>query len=115
MVSKMHDSAYRGGPKPAKDELEVILPPILMLETPEVEDIARAIWQRQRDALGPDAIARDVEWRDQSIPAKFWNEFLRDAEAVLRLLHKKHIDYHDPRPVVASPSSVLVDESDARS
>ncbi len=63
-------------------------PSILSLETPKAEDIARAIWQRQRDALGPGAIAYNAEWRDQSIPSRFWDEFLLDAYAVLSLLYR---------------------------
>jgi len=58
---------------------------------PNSEDIARAIWRRQRDALGPDAIACSVEWGDRSMPSKFWNEFLLDADAVLSLFDKKRV------------------------
>ena len=70
---------------------------ILTLRTPNVEDIARAIWQRQHDALFSDAITHNVKWRDQSIPSKFWDEFLLDAHAVLSLLYKKHIEYQNTR------------------
>jgi len=62
-----------------------IYPLILSSTLPSSEDIAKAIWRRQRDALGADAIAHNVEWRDQSMPAKFWDEFLLDANAVLSL------------------------------
>ena len=68
---------------------------LLTLETPSVEEIAKAIWQRQHDALGSDAIFCNVEWRDQSIPSKFWEEFLLDAQAIISLLYKKHIEYQD--------------------
>jgi hypothetical protein len=61
------------------------------LALPNSEDIARAIWQRQRDALGPNAIAYSVEWRDRSMPSRFWNQFLLDADAVLSLFVKKHV------------------------
>jgi hypothetical protein len=70
---------------------------ILTLETPDVEEIAKAIWQRQHDALAPDAVYNNLRWRDQSIPSKFWDEFLRDAHAVLGLLYKKHIEYQRTR------------------
>ncbi len=65
------------------------------LALPDSEDIAKAIWQRQREALGPDAIAYNVEWRDRSMPSKFWNEFLLDADAVLSLFGKKHVHPRD--------------------
>jgi len=70
---------------------------ILTLETPNAEEIARAIWQRQHDALVSDAIFHNAKWRDQSIPSKFWDEFLLDAHAVLSLLYKKHIEYQNTR------------------
>jgi hypothetical protein len=70
-------------------------PSILMLETPNVEEIARAIWQRQHDALVSDAISYNVKWRDQSIPSRFWDEFLLDAHTVLSLLYKKHLEYQN--------------------
>ena len=72
-------------------------PLILTLETPNIEEIARAIWQRQHDALGPDAIFSNAKWRDESIPSKFWDEFLLDAHATLLLLYKKHIKYQNRR------------------
>lgn len=78
-------------------------PSILSLETPKAEDIARAIWQRQRDALGPGAIAYNAEWRDQSIPSRFWDEFLLDAYAVLSLLYEKHIIHENTRCDIAEP------------
>ena len=67
-------------------------PLVLTLETPDLEEIARTIWQRQHDALGTDAITYHAIWRDQSVPTKFWDEFLLDAQAVLSLLNKKHIE-----------------------
>jgi hypothetical protein len=70
---------------------------MLTLKTPEVEEIARAIWQRQHDALVPEAISYSAKWRDQSIPSRFWDEFLLDAHAVLLLLYKKHIEYQKTR------------------
>jgi len=72
-------------------------PSILTLETPDVEEIARAIWQRQHDTLAPDAISSNAKWRDESIPSKFWDEFLHDAHVVLLLLYKKHIEYQSTR------------------
>jgi hypothetical protein len=64
-------------------------PSTLTIETPDVEEIAKAIWQRQHDALPPDAISNNANWRDPSIPERFWYEFLLDAHAVLGLLYEK--------------------------
>jgi len=72
-------------------------PSILTLTTPTIEEIARVIWQRQHDALASDAISHDVKWRDESIPSRFWDEFLLDAHAVLLLLYKKNIEYQNTR------------------
>jgi len=74
-----------------------VVPSILTLETPDVEEIAKVIWQRQHNALVSDAISYNLKWRDQSIPSRFWDEFLRDARAVLSLLCKKHIEYQNTR------------------
>ena len=70
---------------------------ILTFETPNVEEIGRVIWQRQHDALASDAISHKLKWREESIPSKFWDEFLLDARAVLLLLYNKHLEYHKPR------------------
>jgi hypothetical protein len=70
---------------------------IFMLEAPSVEEIARAIWQRQHDTLSPEAIHYNAEWRDQSLPSKFFDSFVLDAHAVLTLLYKKHIEYQKIR------------------
>jgi hypothetical protein len=67
--------------------------PILTFETPDAEEIARAIWQRQH-ALGSQALSHNAKWRDQSIPPKFWDGFLQDAHAFLKPLYKKHIEYN---------------------
>jgi hypothetical protein len=67
----------------------------LTLEMPDLEDIARVIWQRQHDALSENAIARDIDWRDQSLPSRYWDEFLRDASAVLSFLHREHVKYQN--------------------
>jgi hypothetical protein len=72
---------------------------ILTLETPKVEEIARAIWQRQHAALPAESLSYRTQWRDQSIPPRFWNEFLLDAHAVLLLLHEKRIDYRNAREI----------------
>jgi hypothetical protein len=72
-------------------------PSILTLEAPDIEEIAKAIWQRQHDALESDAISYNVNWRDQSVPSKFWDEFLLDAHAVLLLLYRKHTEYEKTR------------------
>jgi hypothetical protein len=69
----------------------------LMLEMPDVEEIAKSIWQRQRDALGPNSIHYDTKWCDQSVPRKFWDEFVLDAQAVLTLLCEKHYEYQKAR------------------
>jgi hypothetical protein len=68
-------------------------PLILTLAPPDVEEIARALWQRQRDALPSDAISYGLKWRDQSAPPKFWDEFFRDAQVILALLYNKHTEY----------------------
>jgi hypothetical protein len=68
---------------------------ILTLVIPDVEEIAKAIWQRQHDALGPEAISRAIKWRDQTVPLRFWNEFLLDAQTVLTFLHEKNIEYQN--------------------
>ena len=78
-----------------KDKFSSIDDLILTFETPSVDEIARAIWQRQRSTMHPDAISFNAKWRDQTIPSKFWDEFLLDAQAVLSLLYKKHIDYQN--------------------
>ena len=66
-------------------------PQTLTLETPNIEEIAKAIWQRQCDALDSNSGAHD--WRDKVIPPKFWNEFLLDAQAVLSFLYNEHRKY----------------------
>lgn len=78
---------------------------ILILETPKAEEIARAIWQRQHAALSAECLSYHTKWRDESIPPRFWSEFLLDAHAVLLLLHKKHNDYQSGREIgnVESP------------
>src|SRR5262245_4440246 len=58
-------------------------PSTLTLGIPDVQEIAMAIWQRQRDTLAPDTIAHNVKWRDQSIPSRSWDEFLLNAQAVV--------------------------------
>ena len=68
-------------------------PAIVTLKLPDVEEIARAIWQRQHDALDREAITHDLKWRDPSVPTKFWDQFLLDAQAVLAILQKKHVEY----------------------
>jgi hypothetical protein len=72
-------------------------PLILTLETPSAEEIARVIWERQHNGLPSDAISHNAKWRDQSIPSRFWDEFLLDADAVLLLFQKKHIEYQNAR------------------
>jgi hypothetical protein len=72
---------------------------ILTLETPKAEEIARATWQRQHAALSAESLSYNTQWRDQSIPPRFWNEFLLDAHAVLLLLHEKHNDYQNAREI----------------
>ena len=79
----------------AEDNFSSVDDLILTFETPSAEEIAIAIWQRQRGTMHPDAISFNTTWRDQTIPSKFWNEFLLDAQAVLSLLYKKHIDYQN--------------------
>lgn len=69
------------------------IPSLLTIRTPIDEEIAKAIWQRQHDRLVSDAIFYKVNWRDPSIPFRFWDEFLLDAHAVLSLLYEKHIEY----------------------
>jgi hypothetical protein len=75
------------------------------LETPKAEEIARAIWQRQHAVLSAESLSYHTQWRDQSIPHRFWDEFVLDAHAVLLLLHEKHNDYQNAREIenVESP------------
>jgi hypothetical protein len=70
---------------------------ILTLEAPKAEEIARAIWQRQHATLPAESLSYHTQWRDESIPPRFWNEFLLDANAVLLLLHEKHNDFQNTR------------------
>jgi hypothetical protein len=79
---------------------------ILTLETPDLEDIARAIWQRQHDSVRQQAIHRQIDWRDQSLPSRYWDEFLLDASAVLSLLRREHIKYQNKDNfVISKPKS----------
>lgn len=80
------------GDKDFGDVLFAPDPLILALEALDVDEIAMAIWQRQRNSLGPDAITHYLKWRDPLVPEKFWNEFVLDAQAVLLLLYRKHFD-----------------------
>ena len=70
-------------------------PRTLTLEMPDIEDIARVIWQRQHDALDSNSNVR--RWRDKSLPSKFWDEFLLDAHAVLSFLEKEHVKFQTKR------------------
>jgi hypothetical protein len=70
---------------------------VLGFNAPIVEEIAKAIWQRQCDALPSDALVHNLQWRDASLPIKFWNEFLLDANAVIALLYKKHLEFQKTR------------------
>ena len=72
---------------------------ILTLEAPKAEEIARAIWERQHAALSAESLSYHTQWRDKSIPLRFWEEFLRDAHAVLLLLHEKHTDFQNAREI----------------
>jgi hypothetical protein len=87
----------KGAPVCTRDKTKFFVRPehsLLIFEKPDVEELAEAIWQRQRDALQPGAIFSNAKWRDQSIPSRFWNEFLLDAQAVLSLLDRKHTEYN---------------------
>lgn len=66
---------------------------LVTLRMPEVEEIARAIWQRQHDALDAEAVSSSIKWRDQSVPNRFWDEFLLDAQVVLEILFTKQGEY----------------------
>jgi len=68
-------------------------PSVLTFEAPIDEEIAKAIWQRQHSRLVSGSIFYSAKWRDQSVPSRFWDEFLLDAQAVLSLLYKKHTEY----------------------
>jgi len=92
-------SLWSGKPAEAND--------ILTLQTPRAEEIARAIWQRQHAALPAESLSYHTQWRDQSLPTRFWDEFLLDAHAVLLLLHEKHSDYRNARENGVNESSVL--------
>jgi hypothetical protein len=79
-------------------------PSILTLQTPDLEEIARAIWARQHYALSEKAIAHNVQWRDPSLPLRYWNEFMLDASAVLSLLHRRHTKYQNRYRFVQTPA-----------
>jgi hypothetical protein len=66
---------------------------VLTLEMPDVEEIAKAIWERRHNRLPSHTLSYQRSWRDESVPDKFWEEFLLDAQAVLRLLYRKHVEY----------------------
>ena len=66
---------------------------VLTLEMPDVEEIAKAIWERQHNKLPSHALSYQTRWRDESVPDKFWEEFLLDAQAVLQVLYRKHVEY----------------------
>jgi hypothetical protein len=57
---------------------------------PKAEEIAQAIWKRQRSTLSPAAIYYNTKWRDQSLPSRYWDDFVLDAQAVLTLLRAKN-------------------------
>lgn len=92
--------------RPGRDMTPAEANEILTLETPQAEEIARAIWQRQHAALSAESLSYHAQWRDQSIPLKFWNEFLLDAHAILLLLHEKHKDFQTAREIgnIESPN-----------
>ena len=69
-------------------------PPVLTLEMPDVEEIAKAIWERQHNKLPLHALSYQTRWLDESVPRKFWDEFLLDAHAILRFLYRKHVEYN---------------------
>lgn len=72
-------------------------PRTLTLTIPDVEEIARALWQRQHDTLNTEAITYGLKWRDRSVPSKFWHEFLLDAQVILTMLYKRHSEYQSAR------------------
>lgn len=87
-----------GVPICSRDKETVLVrasPSVLTMETPDLEVIARAIWQRQHDALDLAVISYSAKRRDQSIPFRFWNEFLLDAQVVLLLLCRKRTEYQN--------------------
>ena len=48
------------------------------------EEIAQAIWTRQRNSIiDNDSIASKAVWRSSSIPTKFWESYIEDARALL--------------------------------
>jgi len=107
----MVESQNRTSCRSTRDERHM-QPSLLILETPDVEEIAKAIWQRQHDAVAHDTIAHNTKWRDKSIPALFWEEFLRDAQAVLSLLTRMHAERQrarlDVQNLGTSPSMVAL-------
>ena len=64
---------------------------VLTIELPSVEEIAKAIWKRQHEALNPHALSYATQWRDLSIPSKYWDQFLLDARAVLLLIYNMRV------------------------
>jgi hypothetical protein len=81
-------------------------PSFSTLPTPSAEEIARAIWQRQHDALEPSTIASMVCWRDPSIPSRYWEEFLKDAEAVLSLFYSKQVLCENGSASIQKPDDI---------
>jgi hypothetical protein len=68
-------------------------PLVLTLEMPDVEEIAKAIWERQHNKLPSHALSYQTRWRDESVPHKFWEEFVLDAQAVMQVLYRKQAEY----------------------
>ena|SRR6478672_2724073 len=66
-------------------------PLVLTIELPSVEEIAKAIWKRQHEAINPDALSYDTQWRDSSLPSRYWDQFLLDARAVLLLIYNMRV------------------------
>ena len=86
----MINTPNRTSPRSANDEPKYY-PLILTLELPSVEEIAKAIWKRQHEALNTHALSYNAQWRDLSIPSRYWDQFLLDARAVLLLLYRTQI------------------------
>jgi len=49
----------------------------------QVEAVAKAIWESQRQLTHKDGFAHKRVWRDKSVPVIFWEGYIRDAKAAL--------------------------------
>jgi hypothetical protein len=103
----MINTPNRTSARSANDEPKYY-PLILTLELPSVEEIAKAIWKRQHEALNTHALSYNAQWRDSSIPSRYWDQFLLDARAVLLLLYRTQITPVRKRKKIARKSAAFL-------